>query len=70
MKIATGKGELSMFWEESGGPPVSPPKHTSYGVRIIRNAVVSEFGGTANLAFQGAGVRCEISLPLEKVAAA
>lgn len=67
--ITTADNALKMIWQESGGPPVSAPAHASYGLNIIQTAVVREFGGAVDLGFEPAGLRCEISAPLDRVAA-
>jgi two-component system, chemotaxis family, CheB/CheR fusion protein len=69
VQIGAADGMLTMIWEESGGPHVSPPEHTSYGLRIIQTAIVREFAGTVDVSFPGTGLRCKITAPLENVSA-
>jgi two-component system, chemotaxis family, CheB/CheR fusion protein len=69
VQIGAANGALSMTWEESDGPQVSPPQHASYGLKIIQNAIVREFGGKVDVSFPGSGLRCKITAPLDKVSA-
>jgi two-component system CheB/CheR fusion protein len=67
--ISSSGDTLSLLWQESGGPKVSPPAQLSYGANVIKNLVKHELGGNAELEFNAAGVRCRIKLPLSKVQA-
>jgi two-component sensor histidine kinase len=67
--IGAADGMLTIIWEESGGPHVSPPEHASYGLRIIQTAIVREFDGKVDVSFPGTGLRCQITAPLENVTA-
>ena len=57
-RLATGEegGRLQLSWTERGGPPVTPPEHAGFGTRLIRTALASELGATAELTFAEAGV--------------
>ena len=54
---------LVLVWEESGGPPVVAPGKASFGTSTIRDLIPYEFGGSVDLAFVPAGVRCRLELP-------
>jgi two-component system, chemotaxis family, CheB/CheR fusion protein len=69
VQIGGANGAMTMTWEESDGPRVSPPKHESYGLKIIQNAIVREFGGAVDISFPDPGLRCKITAPLDKVSA-
>lgn len=56
--------ELRLLWHERGGPPVQAPQEKGFGTELIRRAFGFELGGTADLAFEPAGVRFEASFPL------
>lgn len=56
-------GGLDLLWQESGGPPVSPPKQRGFGSRLIERALAMETGGRPMLSFDPGGVRCSIVLP-------
>ncbi|WP_334164630.1 PAS domain-containing sensor histidine kinase [Phenylobacterium sp.] len=58
-------GGLVLTWRERGGPPVAPPTRQGFGSRLIQRGLARELGGEVRLAFEPAGVTCEIvaSLP-------
>lgn len=55
---------LNLSWREQSGPPVSPPKRTGFGSRLIQRGLAREVGGMARLEFLPAGVECMVQLPL------
>jgi PAS domain S-box-containing protein len=57
---------LALTWRETGGPPVRPPRHKGFGTRLIQRSLAHEFGGSADLAFDRAGVLCTIRVPLQE----
>nr|WP_246216009.1 HWE histidine kinase domain-containing protein [Microvirga makkahensis] len=63
---ATGQ-RLIMRWEERGGPPVSPPRRTGFGSRLIQKGLARELNGSAHIAYESAGVICTIDVPLEGI---
>jgi len=60
---------LVLQWTEQGGPEVKAPQRTGYGTTLIRKLLTFEFGGTVELQYLPDGLKCEISLPLERVVA-
>lgn len=62
-------GQLELAWEENGGPPVQTPTRQGLGRSIIERGVPFELGGTVELHFRPAGLRCEMRLPLSNVIA-
>jgi len=56
---------LSIAWREMGGPAVSASPECRYGIRIIRDLIPQELGGSVDLAFAPSGVCCNIEIPLE-----
>ncbi len=60
---------LRIDWIERGGPPVVAPKKRSFGSKLIEGSVAAEHGGSARMAFEPAGLRCEIVMPLEAATA-
>ncbi|GIL39840.1 chemotaxis protein CheB [Roseiterribacter gracilis] len=56
--------ELSLLWQESGGPVVAKPARTGFGSRLIRNGLRIEFGGEVTLDFEPPGLRCTMRLLL------
>lgn len=59
--------ELSLTWQEAGGPAVAEPKRQGYGTRYVRTALTSLFGNPPVMTFSGQGLRCEVSGPLQRV---
>ena len=42
---------LHFRWSESGGPAVSTPRRTSFGTRLIREALATDFNGEVNVQY-------------------
>jgi len=64
-----GPGEdaakLSIAWREIGGPAVAASPDCKYGIRIIRDLIPQELGGSVDLAFASGGVCCKIEIPID-----
>ena len=56
-------GTLRLAWRESGGPAVAEPKAEGFGSRLLRQ-LAGDLGGTIELDYDPAGLRCSISAPL------
>jgi two-component sensor histidine kinase len=56
-------------WEEAGGPPVSPPRRTGFGSRLIEHSLVRGFGGRVDLAYPTSGLVLVFEAPLAMLAA-
>ena len=59
-----GGARLHLQWQEQGGPPVTEPQNGGFGTQLIRRAFAYELGGTAELAFDPAGLCLEATIPL------
>jgi PAS domain S-box-containing protein len=57
-------GWLTLRWQETGGPPVSPPERRGFGSRLIERALAFELGGEVQIDYSPQGVVCEIRTPL------
>jgi PAS domain S-box-containing protein len=55
---------LRISWEETGGPPVRRPTRRGFGSKLLDRAINGQLGGAAELAFEPAGVRCQVEIPL------
>jgi PAS domain S-box-containing protein len=55
---------LHLVWEETGGPPVTPPTRDGFGTRLIERQLTGEFGGDATLDFSPSGLVCRIQLSI------
>lgn len=56
---------LDLRWQESGGPPVSPPTRTGFGSRLL-SALAQETGGAIETIYAPDGLLCLIRLNLPK----
>ena len=65
----TSEGErMWLRWQESGGPPVSPPSRKGFGSRLIERGLAQELDGEVRLDYAPAGLVCRIVMPLPKTA--
>ncbi len=60
--------DLSVLWQEAGGPPVVAPSRSGYGTRYLRAALAGLFGTKPDIQFVAEGLRCEVRGPLVRVA--
>jgi PAS domain S-box-containing protein len=57
---------IELDWQESGGPPVARPSRRGFGSRLVEKGLAREFDGRVELAFEPAGLRCHMHLPLSR----
>ena len=62
---SVNNGRMRIEWRESGGPPVTPPERRGFGSRLVERGLAGEMGGTAQIAFDPAGVVCVIEAPMD-----
>jgi two-component sensor histidine kinase len=55
---------LALTWQESDGPPVTPPANTGYGTQFVHRAITQELGGTLEISYEATGLTCLIEIPL------
>ncbi len=55
---------LHMLWRERGGPPVVPPRRTSFGTQLIKRVLASEIGGQVDVNFRHEGIVFTAVVPL------
>ena len=67
--INRADGTFSFLWKESGGPPVSPPKHKGFGSSILLDSA-KQFGPHVALDYEADGLRYEVRFPLRAIEAA
>jgi PAS domain S-box-containing protein len=63
---ADASAVLTMIWRELGGPPITTPVQSGYGLSLIRDLIPHELGGTVNLKFPSDGACCTIEIPLDE----
>lgn len=61
-----GAERLDIIWEEQGVPAVPLQPRHGFGVELIEEALPYQLGAETELEFCGGGVRCRISMPLER----
>jgi len=60
--------KLRMTWTERGGPPVAPPTHRGFGIRLVERNLAQDLGGTVDIGFDNPeGIVCLIEAPLAEV---
>ncbi len=47
---------LHVVWRERGGPPVSPPRQTSFGTQLLKRVLATEIGGGVDVDFRPEGL--------------
>ena len=58
---------LKLCWTETGGPAVTrPPGRRGFGTRVLDGTVRGQLGGRVALAWEAAGLICEMTVPLER----
>ena len=55
---------LRMIWKERGGPTVQPPRRFGLGLKLIRQSLPVEIGGTVDLTFPPDGASLVIEAPV------
>lgn len=61
------QGVLSLRWEESGGPTVTPPSRLSFGSRVIESTIRRQLGGTCRTTWAPDGIIFKAEVPLSRV---
>jgi hypothetical protein len=59
-------GRLRLDWRETGGPPVDPPAHEGFGLRLLKRGLAGELGGSVEVTFGRSGLVCDIDAPLRE----
>jgi len=62
------KTVLRIEWDEKDGPPVAEPERRGFGTKLIERSVAADLDGCAILAFEPAGLRCTIDIPMKTAA--
>jgi PAS domain S-box-containing protein len=55
---------LTFRWQEQNGPKVSPPGRRGFGSQLIERVLAVELNGEVRVAYDPAGIVCEIVAPL------
>jgi len=57
---------VDIVWQETGGPPVAPPRRRGFGSRLSGQGFAQETGATVDVDYEPAGVVCRIRMPLSE----
>ncbi len=55
---------LALTWQETGGPPVTPPSRQGFGSIVIRQIAERELGGRSTLDYRPEGLVCTLTADL------
>ena len=64
---ASSEPDLTIVWDEQGGPEVRPPDHTGFGTVLVRRSLADELSGQAELDFRPDGLHAVLRAPLSRV---
>ena len=64
------QSKLSLQWEETGGPPVTPPTIKGYGTKVITASIEQQLSGTATFDWRPAGLTFTMAISIGDAAAA
>jgi len=54
---------MTVCWEESGGPPVLPPKRQGFGTKLLKQVTGRQLDADLDFHWQPEGLKVEIKLP-------
>ncbi len=64
---SNGRPILHLDWIEHGGPPVRPPTHKGFGMRLIERSLNPARNGAVSIDYRESGLACHIAVPLPEV---
>jgi two-component system CheB/CheR fusion protein len=64
IRSSVSESRLTLEWEETGGPDVSPPAAEGFGLALIRGQVEYQLEGQLDVAFDRRGLRLSLGIPL------
>jgi two-component sensor histidine kinase len=59
-----GQQTLKLHWSEEGGPPLTPPEKSGFGMRLIQYSASQSLGGATELVFKPTGLEVFVTTPL------
>ncbi len=60
------KRHVLLTWTEQGGPRVSPPARSGFGLNVIRTCVENQLHGTVSLDWREDGLYCNLDIPVHR----
>ena len=68
MQIRWAAGDnFSLTWRESGGPPVTPPRHSGFGTLVTQKMTARGLGGSVDMDYATTGVVWTLTAPLDAI---
>lgn len=61
--IGEGDNQLFIQWQETGGPPVKPPKREGFGTHLVKQVVARALRAEVTMEYQPEGLICQMTLP-------
>jgi CheY-like chemotaxis protein len=55
--------DLTLDWQETGGPEPSRPHGQGFGTKVITASIEGQLGGHASFDWQPEGLRCTLTIP-------
>lgn len=62
--IDRGQHQLTLEWQERGGPQAEPAPHKGFGCRLIEMIATQQLGGSADFTFNPEGLLARLSFPI------
>ena len=56
-------GDLEIFWNETGGPPVTGQSKRGFGTALIERSIPFDLGGESTVSFDKEGLSAQIKIP-------
>lgn len=66
-RSADGRHRFHMTWQETGGPPVTPPQRRGFGRKVVSRLAPAAVGGEATLEYRCEGVVWTLVAPWRRV---
>jgi PAS domain S-box-containing protein len=62
-----GDERVRLRWEETGGPPVQPPRRAGFGTTVIQKLTEASLNATVTMAYDPDGFRWEVDMPAAEI---
>lgn len=62
---AIAGGNLTVDWQETGGPAVTPPNKRGFGTNILLGSVEKQLNGKVKMDWRPSGLACHIAIPAD-----
>ena len=65
--ITSTDGEVTIVWQETGGPRVAGPTHSGFGTQLTEMAIVTQLGGAIERDWEPTGLRITVRVLAERL---